>query len=175
MTKKVNKTMKPTNLIAKPVVRNKFWIVEDEGKKVATIQKAPDGVVFVQNESREKFPTVKLLESKYNILFDKKKKVKKEEVTDTETFINGYPTAHTPYNILTDLKNHVQIYTKSSKSKSYFCAGYFLIQFVNGWVPMFCPKLITIERYRFMGPFKSKIECQAQLKKANDEANSKNI
>lgn len=175
MTKKANKLMKAPNLIAKPIVRNKFWIVEDDGRKVATIQKAQDGIVFVQNQNREKFPTIRRLESKYNIIFDKKKKKTDTEVTPEETFINGYPTAHKPFNILTDLKNHVHIYTKSGKSKSYFCAGYFLIQFVNGWVPMFCPKLITIERYRFRGPFKSKIECQLQLKKANDETNSKNV
>ena len=34
---------------ARPVVKNKYWIVEKDGEKIATIQAANDGVVFVQD------------------------------------------------------------------------------------------------------------------------------
>ena len=57
--------------IAKPIVKNKFWVVEDHGTKVATIQAVEDGVVYVHDAQREKFPSIKLLSKQYNIVFDK--------------------------------------------------------------------------------------------------------
>jgi hypothetical protein len=60
-----------TELIAKPVIKNKFWIVESEGTKVATIQAVEDGgFVYVHDEERQRFPTIKLLTKEYNIVFD---------------------------------------------------------------------------------------------------------
>jgi len=42
-------------LIARPVIKNKFWIVEEEGKKIATIQAVEDGgFVYVQEQSRQR-------------------------------------------------------------------------------------------------------------------------
>ena len=46
-----------------------------------------------------------------------------------------------------DVKRKLPLFTKSKKSKSLYCAGYYIIQFEKGWVKSFCPKLITIERY----------------------------
>lgn len=159
-------------LLAKPVVRNKFWIVEKDGQKIATIQRIPDGLVYVQDNVREKFPSVKKLENKYNILFDKIRKEHEQRTVATlpeEFDIDGYPTTHKPCNILYDVKKKIHIYTKNNKSKSYFCAGYYLIQFANGWMKSYCPKLITITRYPYQGPFKSKLEMQERLRISNGE------
>lgn len=150
-------------LLAKPIVRNKFWIVERDGEKVATIQSTVDGVVYVDDTNREKFPSIKVLSSKHNIKFTEKlSKPKKEKKAEFE--IMGYPTSHEPHNMLYDVKNKLHIYTKNKKSKSYFCAGYYLFKFADGWVKSFCPKLITISRYPFRGPFKSTLELQAHRK-----------
>ena len=51
---------------AKPVVKNKFWVVEEGGRQVATIQASPDGLVLVKGHQREKFVNFKLLKDKYN-------------------------------------------------------------------------------------------------------------
>ena len=49
-----------TTPIAKPVVKNKFWVVENHGQKIATIQARDDGgFVYVHDELREFFPSVK--------------------------------------------------------------------------------------------------------------------
>ncbi|MCX7593180.1 MAG: hypothetical protein N2235_05370 [Fischerella sp.] len=142
-----------SNLIAKPVVKNKFWIVErDNGSKVATIQVATDGVVFVNEQRREKFPSVKSLGTKYNIKFDKAFKTPKKVSNE----IYGYPTDGPVSNPLYDIKRKLPIYTKTKKSKSYFCAGYYLIKMNENWVEAFCPKLITLNRHPFKGPFLNK-------------------
>jgi hypothetical protein len=62
------------------------------------------------------------------------------------------------------------IYTKSLKSKSYFCAGYYAVRFSNTWVKAYCPKLITLNRYEYAGPYKSQEQQQLELRKLNGHA-----
>ena len=57
-----------TELIAKPVVKNKMWIVESAGTKVGNIMAVDEGgVVYVHDNQRESFPSIKLLSKQYNI------------------------------------------------------------------------------------------------------------
>ena len=99
-----------------------------------------------------------ILESK-----SKKKKEKSAELHE----VHGFPTSQRAWNVLWDVKHQFPVYTKTSKSKSYYCAGYYVIKFNNGWVKSYCPKFITLNRYEFKGPFKTKAEMQEQLRLAN--------
>jgi hypothetical protein len=59
-----------SDIIAKPVVKNKFWIVEEGGEKIATIQAIEEGgFAYVHDEQRELFPSIKMISKKYNIEF----------------------------------------------------------------------------------------------------------
>jgi len=140
------------SLSAKTVVKNKFWIVEKNGQQVATIQTFPSGVTYAQPNKREHFVSINLLKEKYNISFDRPKK----SASSISHDVNGYPCDHIPYNALFDLSKKLPVYTKTSKSKSFFCAGYYLIKFNSSFVQTYCPKLITLARYEFAGPFPTK-------------------
>jgi hypothetical protein len=154
-----------TELIARPVLKNKFWIVESHGNKVATIQAAEDGgFVYVHDDARERFASIKLLSKAHNVVFDNV--VPKKEKSAESHDVHGYPIGHKPWNVLWDVKHQFPVYTKTSKSKSYYCAGYYIIKFNNGWVKSYCPKFITLNRYEFQGPFKSKTEMQEALRMA---------
>lgn len=155
-------------LLAKSIVKNKCWIVEDDGTKVATILANPNGVTLVHNNRREQFSSLKLLSDRYNIVVDKTKPAKEKKETHE---VYGYPCEHNPHNVLWDVKHKLPIFTKGNKSKSFFCAGYYIVKFNNGWVKSYCPKLITLNRYPFQGPFKTREEMQEQLKTANGELN----
>lgn len=153
-------------VFAKSVLKNKFWIVEDAGEKIATIQMVEDGtVVYVSSTERRKYTNIKLLSKDYNIVFDKEQKKSKEQKAEYDA--HGYPVSSKPWNVLYDVKHQFPIYTKTNKSKSYFCAGYYIIKFNNGWVKSFCPKFITLNRYDYQGPYKTKLEMQEQLRLAN--------
>lgn len=146
-------------LIAKPVVKNKFWIVENDGEKIATIQKNSAGVTLVSNNQRQFFENLKKLGAEVNVVFDNtppKPKIKKS------FDINGYPTCCVPHNVLYDVKKRCFIYTKNKKSKSYHCAGFFLVKHNNAWVKSFCPKVIILQRQEFKGPYQSKEDLQKQ-------------
>jgi len=150
-------------LIARPVVKNKYWIVESDGTKIGTIQAVEKGgFVYVHEQSRVQYASIKLLSKAHNVVFDSA--VKKEKLIPESHEVYGYPVSNKPWNPLWDVKHQFPIYTKTSKSKSYYCAGYYIIKFNNGWVKSFCPKFITLNRYDFQGPFRNKTELQDALK-----------
>jgi hypothetical protein len=152
-----------TDLIAKPVLKNKYWIVESAGTKVGTIQAVEEGgFVYVSGQARERFTTIKLLSKAHNVTFDSAAS-KKEKAAESHD-VYGLPVSNKPWNVLWDVKHQFPVYTKTSKSKSFYCAGYYIIKFNNGWVKSYCPKFITLNRYEFQGPFKTKQDMQDALK-----------
>jgi hypothetical protein len=152
------------SLLARAVVKNKCWIVEDNGHQVGTILTNPQGVVYQHDQQREQFASLKLLSDRYNIIVDKTPPNK--IITESNT-VYGFPCEHKPNNILWDVKHRLPIFTKGSKSKSFFCAGYYIVKFNNGWVKSYCPKLITLNRYPYAGPYESAEEMQEHLRIAN--------
>jgi hypothetical protein len=150
--------------IATPVVKNKFWVVEEQGRRVATIQAREDGsIVYVHDEEREYFPSVNVLKKKYNIKFGSTTKSKK--TTSDEVY--GYPVTGKSYNQVYDVVRKLPVYSKSPKSKSLHCAGYYLIKFNDTWTASYCPKNITLNRYKFLGPFRTEKEINETQKRIN--------
>jgi hypothetical protein len=153
-------------LLAKAIVKNKCWIVEDDNNnKVGTILANGSGVTYVdEKQHREQFANLKLLSDRYNIVVDKSPP--KRVITEAHT-VYGYPCEHNAHNDLWDVKHKLPIFTKGKKSKSFFCAGYYIIKFNNGWVKSYCPKLITLNRYPYAGPYDTVEEMQERLRIAN--------
>jgi len=145
------------NLTARLILKNKYWIVEsDGGQQIATIQAVEDGsFVYAGPNGRERYPSIKLLSKAHNVTIDNTV-AKKPKSANTDYSVYNLPVNTKPWNVLYDVKHQFPIYTKTSKSKSYYCAGYYLIKFNHGWAKAYCPKFITLNRYEFTGPFKSK-------------------
>jgi hypothetical protein len=158
-----------TEIVAKPVVKNKFWIVEESGSKIGHIQAVDHGgVVFVHEDQRESFPSLKLLSKKYNIVISRR--ATKDEISPDVLYeIYGYPTPHRPHNMLYNVKKKLPVFTKSAKSKSYFCAGYYAIKFNQNWSKSYCPKAITLNRYKFAGPFRTQQEAMQRVRELNGQ------
>ena len=149
---------------AKEVLNGKFWIVEEDNQKVGTLS-FNDDQYMLSDASGTKFLTERQLKKKLG------KDMTWTQLAITETVpnkeVHGFPTSCTPYNPIYDVKRKMPLFTKSEKSKSLYCAGYYIIKFDKGWVKSFCPKSITVERYEFRGPFKTDIEMRQELSKAN--------
>jgi len=152
-----------TDLHAKPIIENKFWIVEKNGSKFATLRKNEDNRFVMSNELG-----VQIYESKESLTkkFGKDffiAKIVKEADDALPNEVHGYSTSAEPHNAMYDIKRKLPLFTKSSDSKSLYCAGYYVIRFEKGWVKSFCPKLITLQRYEFQGPFKTELEMKQVL------------
>jgi hypothetical protein len=155
-----------TDLHAKPIIDNKFWIVEKNGEKFATLRKDEDNRFILSNLNGVKIYDKKMLTKEFGKEFFVAKIVKEADNAGVNE-VHGYPCSSIPHNSLFDVKRKLPLFTKSEKSKSLYCAGHFLVKFEKGWVKGFCPKLITIQRYPYQGPFKTDLEARQALKNAN--------
>lgn len=154
-------------LKAKPVLKDRFWIVEEDGQKIGTMSRnEEDKYMFSSRMETCFFDNTKQMKRKFGIDIEWGEANTNIEST-TDHSVHGYPTSVTPYNSMYDVKRKLPLFTKSEKSKSLYCAGYYVIRFDKGWVKSFCPKLITIERYDSKGPFKTELEMRQELSSVN--------
>jgi hypothetical protein len=150
-----------TEIHAKPIVDGKYWILEQDGQKIGTLSK--EKKIYSVNKQGKKIEVGTLNEviEKLGVHFDQY--ARGEKIAQDEHTVYDYPCSSKPYNPVYNVIKKLPIYAKSNKSKSQYCAGYYVIQFRKGWVKSFCPKLITLERYPFKGPFKTDLEMRSML------------
>jgi hypothetical protein len=160
------------NAVAKVLVPNKIWIVEDGGKKIGTLNKEKKGFSFYRKGEKFNIPSKEDIKSQFGDIVTKEvEKIVKvsEKKKENSCNVYDYPCSSNPHNPVYNIKKKLPIYSKSGKSKSLYCAGYYVIQFRKGWVKSFCPKLITLERYLFNGPFRTEEEMKAALSQLSKE------
>jgi len=155
------------NVTSKIIVPNKEWLIRDSDKKIGSISKIKKGFQIWKKGNSTKVKNLE--ELKENIGIDILPNNNYQTVTLQEKTIYGFPCSSTPYDPVYNLKKKLPIFTKSLKSKSHFCAGYYAIKFQKGWVRSFCPKLITLERYPFEGPFKTEQDLKNKINILNKE------
>lgn len=146
---------------AKPIVQDKFWIVEKNGEKVGTLRYDDEYILTVKNKNirvknKGDLANISFAEAQVDSAVEKK-----------EYEVHGYPAKTQPFNDIYDLKRKLPIYTKQEKSTCFFCAGYYIVNFDNGgWRPAYSPKLISLTRNEYKGPFKTRLEMQEALRLA---------
>jgi hypothetical protein len=158
-------------LKAKPVLKDKFWIVENDGEKIGTMSWNDDRYMFSSQAETCFFDNTRQMKKKFGVNIEWGDAISSVEPVEVAYDVHGFPTSVEPFNALYDVKHKLPLFTKSNKSKSLYCAGYYIIHFDKGWVKSFCPKLITIERYESKGPFKTELEMKQELSKANNGTN----
>jgi len=153
------------SITAKPVLENKFWIVEQEGVRIGTLSKNDEGFVINSKGKIDLYKNESQLKKTFgkNFLVASIKNIDGKQQKD----VHGYPTRTIPYNSMYDIQRKLPLFTKSEKSKSVYCAGYYLIKFNVNWLKSYCPKLITVERNEYMGPYKTELEMKMALANVN--------
>lgn len=157
------------NSTAKVLVPDQEWIIQDNQKKIGSISKSKFGYVVMQNGKSVGFENLSEIKAKFGIaIFEESiNKVRRDTSVDKPYLIYEFPCRTQPYNPVYSVKNRLPLYSKNPKSKSQYCAGYYAIQFGKGWGKAFCPKLITIQRYPYHGPFKTMNEVKTLLHTLN--------
>ena len=151
---------------AKPIIDGKYWIIEDNGTKVGILQKNEFNKFVLSSKIGQNLYNKKEdLTKQFGDDFFQKFTISKKEPESIHE-VHGFPTSSKPYNPMFNVQKKLPLFTKSKQSKSIYCAGYYLIRFDKGWVRSFCPKLITVERYDYQGPFKSELEQKAIMSNA---------
>jgi hypothetical protein len=146
---------------AKAILQDKFWIVEEQGEKVGTLTKNEDGYIFSKKGNISFYQSDKEISNEFGANFLTAKITTPKD--NKELSVHGYPTRSVPYNSMYDIQRKLPLFTKSEKSKSVYCAGFYLIRFNVNWLKSFCPKLVTVEDNDYMGPYKTEIEMKIAL------------
>jgi hypothetical protein len=139
-------------ITAKPIIKNKFWILQQDNRKVGTVEQKPQGYVVRINDTSDSFKTIKTIKNRTNIVFEDSVEQKKS----FENQVNGFPTDSKPHNAVYNVKQRLPLFTKKPKSKSWYAAGYYRVTVNGNTQTVFCPKLILLQRYDYMGPVKTR-------------------
>lgn len=146
-------------LIAKPVIDKQFWILQDGNQKVGNIEACAGGYQVKIHDQVAQFKTIRMAAQRVNIVFEPKVQPIKHKVN--ANIVHGYPTAGRVNNPMWDVKMKLPIYTKTSKSKSWFAAGWYRVKKGRSWSVTQDPKLIVLQRYPYSGPFYTQQEAQS--------------
>ena len=162
------------NYTLKPIIEKKFWIVESNGQKFGTLrildnetfEFATNGELTIINETNlfAQFG-IDVKNSKSNTVIEPV--VTRNTEYKHVDMLYEFPVASEPYNSIFDVKKKLPMYTKTEKSNSFHCAGYYVILYENGWSRAFCPKIVTLNKYENFGPYNSKEDMLAKLRLMN--------
>jgi hypothetical protein len=148
------------SLIAKPVVKNQFWIVTDGDEKVGNVLADGSGFEVKLNGSKSHYKNTKAIERITNIKFEN---VTKFKTAVKDLPFSEYPTTAKVYNSMLDVKRKLHLFTKTVKSKCYYAAGWYTVKQGAESKAIFCPKYIFIQRYEYTGPYKTKADAENVL------------
>ena len=110
-------------LIAKPVVKNQFWIVTDGKEKVGNVIADGSGFEVKLNGNKTHFKNTNTIKKQTNIQFE----TVKVEKNKKEIPFNEYPTTKKVYNSILDIKRKIHLFTKTQKSKCFHAAGWYVL------------------------------------------------
>lgn len=152
----------------KTIIPDKEWLIRSDNEKLGSICKEKKEYLFLRKGSRIKISSLDDLKIQFGIDISQTNLKKIREVSQENVYsIYDFPCSSKPFDPIYNIKKKLPLFAKSLKSKSQYCAGYYVIKFRKGWVKSFCPKLITLERYKFFGPFKTEQEMKTKLNTVN--------
>lgn len=144
-------------LVAKPVIDKQYWIVKDDSdRKVGNVEATAGGYQVKINNQITEYKTIRMVAQRNNIQFETIDRAPK--VHTIMNSVHGYPARGRINNPMWDVKHRLPIYTKTTKSKSWFAAGWYLVKKGRHWTSMQDPKLILLQRYQYQGPYHSQEE-----------------
>jgi hypothetical protein len=148
---------------------NHVWSVENQNTHIGTVYKMEKGYVFAHQGITDYFSTKPKLEAyirnfgEYNMkpLFPTAKK----ETAGTTVY--GYDVGCPSYNHLLHVKHRAPVFTKESNSKCFFAAGWYAIDYGgNCWQIEHCPKLLVLNRNKYLGPYHNEQEARTAAGKS---------
>lgn len=150
----------PKKLRAIEVIPNKMWITYDsENNKSGTLTALDEGYNWLSTEHGLTSMSTGDVMHKFDL------EEKSELSTWHQEHVFGYPVLKIETFKVKEREN-LPCFTKTPTSKVYFAAGYYGINFDNGgWMDAFCPKLATLRKYEYIGPFKTVTDAQIAVKR----------
>jgi len=137
---------------AKSVVKDKFWILQQDNIKIGQVKATSETEieVIIHGSTTDQFTS--LADMKASGMFEFTE-LPKPKATISE-HVHDFPTEGLAYNAVWNVKYKLPLYTQTADSKSWFAAGFYKVDISGTWIVQYCPKLITLQRNGYEGPFK---------------------
>jgi hypothetical protein len=143
-------------ILAKSVIKDKFWILEENAKRVGMMNFKDDNYVINLNRKDYVAHDDKELKT-LGIEF-----IRRDFMHGGHLEVMGYPTDQEEvYNVME--QDGFPTFTKKAASKSTHVAGWYGLKFKNGWVCSLCPRLSTVKTNTYVGPYKTKMDLRVVL------------
>lgn len=140
-------------IVAKTVVPDQYWILQENDQKIGNIEHMPQGYSVRINNNVTVYKTMTMLREQVPVDFKNTLPVVQEQ---TPQLVHGFHTTEPPFNSVFDIKHQLPLWTKEPRSRSWYAAGWYRVKVRRDYETVECPKLIMLERYKYLGPFASK-------------------
>jgi len=145
-------------ILAKPVVANQFWILKKDDRKIGQVEAVADGYDVKILDRVARYKTIKMAGRAANIEFEKPEKTR----LVPRNLVHGYEVDGRVHNPLWNVQLKLPLFTKNAKSKSWYAAGWYRVKQHRNWKVVQNPKLITLQRYQYQGPFHTEEQARDQ-------------
>lgn len=150
------------------------WLVHQGNQKLGILNKsAQEKFTYITGKDLVNFQDDHEVEEYFGNSTLFKKQITSAAIKPDSYYIKGYEVDYeTPFALdesHPDYRDDIPLYTKIEGSDVYYAAGYYCINFGKGWKQSRGPKLTTLLRYGYEGPYKSELEMRQQLKRLNKE------
>lgn len=152
----------------KPITNNSWIVTNDTANvNIGLLSQQIDSSYLLVAKSEKICFTDRLQVNKYFMedVFDNVSCAKTVSAENTVDNIKGYPVHFDHPHEVTLPDVNLPLFSKKSTSDTYYCAGYYCLNFPKNWMPAFCPKLSTLETYKYAGPYRSELEMKTELNK----------
>lgn len=148
-------------ILAKSVIKDRFWILEENAKRVGMMNFKDDN--YIINLRKTDIVAQDKTELKtLGIEF-----ILRDFSQGGHLEVRGFPTDQEEVFNVQELKGY-PCFTKKVQSKSIHAAGWYGLKFKNGWVAVLCPRLSTLDNNTNLGPFKTKMDLKVVLQQQKD-------
>lgn len=144
-------------ITAKTIVDRNYWILTKDDSKIGAITAGADGYTVNIRGRRHQFRTIRKLKDSLKIDLPTSPTSPASSHKDDHS-VHSYDTDCRAHNGMWHVKLKIPVFTKSTKSRSWYAAGWYAVQQARSWKIVRNPKLILLERYKFQGPFYTREE-----------------
>ena len=139
-------------ILAMPVIADRYWILKKDNRKVGQIEAQDDGYTVKISNTVTKYKTIKMLDRDIEFV------PAVESTPNPENQVYGYDTGQRVFNPMWDIQQRLPLFTQEENSKSWFADGWYYVKKHRVWKITQNPKLITLQRYSYQGPYHTKEE-----------------
>jgi hypothetical protein len=150
------------------------WLVHQGNQKIGILNKdVQEHYTYISGKELVSFSDDNEVRNHFGNLSLFEEKIDTPSLKHDAYYIGGYEVDYAEPYVLEethpDYRKDLPLYTKIEGGTIYYAAGYYCINFDKGWKHANGPKLSTIEKYGYRGPFKTLLEAKHCAKELNKQ------